>query len=121
MIWRHALVVSAIAAAASASAAVVAGYGNRAAEGAALNGTAAPLLPDLRVFPAGCGQACVQEGAAPQLIVDTENGQKVLEFDMTSWNGGAGRFHLIGGVEDPDTLTQEVSQRVFNADGTWQD
>ena len=67
------------------------------------------LLPDLRPLP------------AHGLFIESGGGVKNLRFNTTSWNGGTGKLHLIGGVEDPNTLTQEVQQRVFNVDGTYQD
>jgi hypothetical protein len=67
------------------------------------------LLPDLRAMP------------AHQLSITNSPGQKYLRLSATSWNGGAGNLHLVGGATDPVTGTKEVYQRVFNDDGSYQD
>ncbi len=66
---------------------------------------ATALLPDLRAQP------------AHGLFISGSN-PKLLKFNTTSSNYGAGPLHLVGGATDPATQTQEVYQHVFNVDGS---
>lgn len=103
-IMRHAFVLAPLVAGALLALAVaVAVRGDRAVA------ATSALLPDLRAMP------------AHQLSITNSPGQKYLRLSATSWNGGAGRLHLVGGATDPATGTQEVYQRVFNDDGSYQD
>lgn len=65
------------------------------------------LPPDLQALPAS------------QLSVSTSGGIRYLRLSATSWNGGAGKLHLVAGETDPVAGTQIVYQRVFNDDGSY--
>jgi hypothetical protein len=101
---RIGLVVSSTIMAALAGSVMLAGV--RVGSHHAANAGAA-LPPDLRALPAA------------DLRIASSGAQKYLRFSTTSWNGGAGKLHLVGGPTDPDTDTQIVYQQIFNVDGTY--
>jgi len=68
------------------------------------------LLPNLRPFPA----------FNVQLGTSTSSGPKEIRFSTRSWNSGDGPLELVAGGLD-DSGGQNVFQRVYNSDGTFQD
>ena len=70
---------------------------------------ATPLLPNLKAQPAS------------QLRIETTPAGSFLRFSTTTWNAGTGPVELIGGSTDSSTRKQQVTQRIFNSDGSYAD
>jgi len=69
------------------------------------------LKPNLQPFPA----------SELAIVTDYLNGGTKLVFSTTSWNSGLGPMELVADAGDSTSLTQQVKQRVYSSDGSYQD
>jgi hypothetical protein len=68
-----------------------------------------PLTPNLQPLKAS------------SLRIETPgDGRTYLRFSTTSWNSGAGPVEIVGGEIDSATSKQQVYQRVYNDDGSYE-